>query len=61
LADLRDRCIILSMVAAGIRVGAIPSLRVSSLLKVDEGVGFLTVYPQSSYKQVITARMNQRN
>jgi integrase len=35
LADLRDRCIILSMVAAGIRVGAIPSLRVSSLLKIQ--------------------------
>lgn len=52
LSDLRDRCIILLMASSGVRVGAIPSLRVSSLLKLDEGVGFLTVYPGSKYSYV---------
>jgi len=52
LSDMRDRCIILLMASSGIRVGAIPSLRVSSLLKLDEGVGFLTVYPGTKHSYV---------
>lgn len=57
LADLRDRCMILLMASSGIRVGAIPSLRISSLLKLDEGVGFLTVYPgtKHSYVTLVTS------
>ena len=57
LSDLRDRCIILLMASSGVRVGAIPSLRVSSLLKLDEGVGFLTVYPgtKHSYVTLVTS------
>lgn len=57
LADLRDRCMILLMASSGVRVGAIPSLRVSSLLKLDEGVGFLTVYPGTmhSYVTLVTS------
>jgi integrase len=38
LADLRDRCIILLMSASGVRVGAIPSLRISSLLYSSEWI-----------------------
>jgi integrase len=52
LADLRDRCIILLMASSGIRVGAIPSLKVSSFVKLDEGVGFLTVYSGSKHSYV---------
>lgn len=52
LADLRDRSIILLMAASGVRVGAIPSLRISSLLRLDEGVGFLTVYPGTKHSYV---------
>jgi integrase len=52
LADLRDRCIILLMASSGIRVGAIPSLKVSSFSKLDEGVGFLTVYLESKHAYV---------
>lgn len=48
---------ILLMASSGIRVGAIPSLRISSLLKLDEGVGFLTVYPgtKHSYVTLVTS------
>jgi integrase len=52
VADLRDRCMILLMAASGIRVGAIPFLRVSSLSKLDEGVGFLTVYSGTKHSYV---------
>jgi integrase len=57
LTDLRDRCIILLMAASGVRVGAIPSLRISSLLRLEEGVGFLTVYPgtKHSYVTLVTS------
>ena len=47
VADPRDRCIILLMTSSGIRVGAIPSLRVHSIRRLDNGIGLVTVYPES--------------
>lgn len=57
LADIRDRCLILLMASSGVRVGAIPFLRVSSLVRLDEGVGFLTVYSgtKHSYVTLVTS------
>jgi hypothetical protein len=45
------------MASSGIRVGAIPSLKVSSSVKLDEGVVFLTVYSGSkhSYDTLVTS------
>jgi integrase len=54
LADLRDRCIILLMASSGIRVGAIPSLTIKSLKKLDEGLGLLTVYGDSKKSRYVT-------
>jgi integrase len=47
VADPRDRCIILLMASSGIRVGAIPSLKVKSIRRLDNGIGLVTVYPES--------------
>jgi len=47
VADPRDRCIILLMASSGIRVGAIPSLKVKSIKRLDNGIGLITVYPES--------------
>jgi integrase len=48
LADPRDRCLILLMVSAGVRVGAIKTLRKKHLKKLDENnIGILTVYADS--------------
>src|SRR5215472_866933 len=47
VADPRDRCIILLMSSSGIRVGAIQSLKVKSIKRLDSDVGIVTVYPES--------------
>lgn len=47
VADPRDRCIILLMASSGIRVGAIPSLKINSIRRLDNGIGLVTVYPES--------------
>jgi integrase len=54
IADLRDRCIILLMTSSGIRVGAIPTLTIESLKKLDEGLGLLTVYGDSKKSRYVT-------
>jgi integrase len=46
VADARDRCIILLMASSGIRVGTIPSLKVNSIRRLDNGIGVVTVYPE---------------
>jgi integrase len=47
VADPRDRCIILLMVSSGIRVGAIQTLKVKSIKRLDSNIGIVTVYPES--------------
>jgi integrase len=47
VADPRDRCIILLMASSGIRVGAIQTLKVKSVKRLDHEVGMITVYPES--------------
>jgi integrase len=47
VADPRDRCIILLMASSGIRVGAIQTLKVNSIKRLDSEVGIATVYPES--------------
>ena len=47
VADPRDRCIILLMASSGIRVGAIQTLKVKSVQKLDNDVGIVRVYPES--------------
>jgi integrase len=47
IADPRDRCIILLMASSGIRVGAIQTLKVRSIKRLDGDVGIVTVYPES--------------
>jgi integrase len=47
VADPRDRCIILLMASSGIRVGAIQTLKVESVKRLDNDVGMITVYPES--------------
>jgi integrase len=47
VADPRDRCIIFLMASSGIRVGAIQTLKLKSIRRLDSGIGLLTVYPES--------------
>ena len=47
VADPRDRCVILLMASSGIRVGAIQTLKVKSVKRLDNEVGMITVYPES--------------
>src|SRR6266702_5116826 len=47
VADPRDRCIILLMASSGIRVGAIQTLKVKSVKRLDNDIGIVTVYPES--------------
>jgi integrase len=47
MADPRDRCIILLMASSGIRVGAIQTLKVKSIKRLDGEIGIVTVYPES--------------
>jgi integrase len=59
MGDLRDRCIILLMACTGIRVGAIKSLKLKHLTKLQQenNIGLLSVYPESKddkYNAIIT-------
>jgi integrase len=57
VADPRDRCIILLMASSGIRVGAIQTLKLKSIRRLDNGIGLLAVYPESkksSYVALVT-------
>jgi integrase len=49
MGDLRDRCIILLMACTGMRVGAIKSLKLKHLTRLQGGnnIGLLSVYPES--------------
>ena len=47
VADPRDRCIILLMASSGIRVGAIQTLKIKSVKRLDNDIGIVTVYPES--------------
>ena len=50
VADVRDRCLILLMASTGIRVGAIKTLKIKHLKRLQENntnIGVLTVYPDS--------------
>jgi integrase len=47
IADPRDHCIILLMASSGIRVGAIQTLKVMSIKRLDGDIGIVTVYPES--------------
>lgn len=48
VADLRDRCVILLMASAGIRVGGIKTIKIKHLKKLHENnIGVLTVYADS--------------
>ena len=42
------------MASSGIRVGAIPTLTIKSLKKLDEGLGLLTVYGDSKKSRYVT-------
>ena len=58
-ADLRDRCLILLMTSTGIRVGAIKSLKLKHLTRLqhESNIGILSVYPESKddrYAALIT-------
>jgi integrase len=59
VADSRDRCLVLLMASTGMRVGAIKSLKLKHLTRLQDqnGIGFLTVYPESKndrYDAIIT-------
>ncbi len=57
IADPRDRCIILLMASSGVRVGAIPSLKVKSIKRLDSEIGIVAVYPESKdsvYSTLVT-------
>jgi integrase len=49
LADLRDRCLILLMVSTGMMVGAIKSLKVKHLTRLqhESNIGLVSIYPES--------------
>jgi integrase len=49
VADLRDRCLILLMASTGMRVGAIKTLNIKHLKKLQQenNIGLLTIYPDS--------------
>lgn len=47
VADPRDRCVILLMASSGIRVGAIQTLKLKSVRRLNNGIGLVTVYPES--------------
>jgi integrase len=49
MADLRDRCIILLMASTGMRVGAIKSLKLKHLTRMqhESNIGLVSIYPES--------------
>lgn len=47
-ADVRDRVVILIMVSGGPRVGALPSIKLKHITKIDDtGISALKLYPES--------------
>jgi integrase len=60
IGDLRDRCIILLMASTGIRVGAIKSLRLKHLTRLQQhesNIGLVSIYPESKdhrYNALVT-------
>jgi integrase len=59
VADHRDRCLILLMACTGMRVGAIKSLKLKHLTRLqhESNIGLLNVYPESKnhrYTAIIT-------
>ncbi|MFZ0697856.1 MAG: hypothetical protein WAM88_12040, partial [Nitrososphaeraceae archaeon] len=55
VADLRDRCVILLMASAGIRVGGIKTIKLKHLKRLqDNNIGVLTVYPDSKAERYDT-------
>ncbi|MFL6340125.1 MAG: hypothetical protein ACJ72U_01085, partial [Nitrososphaeraceae archaeon] len=49
IADLRDRCLILLMVSTGMRVGAIKSLKLKHITRLqhESSIGLISIYPES--------------
>jgi integrase len=49
MADLRDRCIILLMASTGMRVGAIKSLKLKHITRLqhESNIGLISIYPES--------------
>jgi integrase len=49
VGDLRDRCLILLMASTGIRVGAIKSLKLKHLTRLqhESNIGLVSIYPES--------------
>ncbi len=49
IADLRDRCIILLMASTGMRVGAIKSLKLKHITRLqhESNIGLVSIYPES--------------
>jgi integrase len=49
MADLRDRCIILLMASTGMRVGAIKSLKIKHITRLqhESNIGLVSIYPES--------------
>lgn len=46
--DIRSKCIILLMASSGIRVGAIPTIRIKDLLLIENpGIYQMTIYPNT--------------
>jgi integrase len=59
LADLRDRCLILLMASTGMRVGAIKSLKLKHITRLqhESNIGLVSIYPESKehrYNALIT-------
>jgi site-specific recombinase XerD len=49
VADPRDRCLILLMASTGIRVGAIKSLKLKHITRLqhESNIGLISIYPES--------------
>jgi integrase len=49
IADLRDRCIILLMASTGMRVGALKSLKLKHITRLqhESNIGLVSIYPES--------------
>lgn len=53
-ADLRDTVLIMLMLAAGPRVGALPELRFKHLSTLGDGIGILRIYPNSAQSHYVS-------
>jgi integrase len=59
MADLRDRCLILLMASTGMRVGAIKSLKLKHITRLqhESNIGLVSIYPDSKdhrYNTLVT-------